>query len=679
MSILCGRTVLFFTQDKTCHGDQVDLRIDQFNDSNVSKIQKEIEKLNKKLLPNNLPIINSARFDILNIPRKTIREKSKGKKLGKILSREIDTETLENVTFNDDNMKKWREFLNPDYPSVGIIIVNANVARLEILLPFLKQPQKIDIVVDEADVVFSDKLDISRKMNEFFTQIRDYAFMVTATTATPLKLFFNEHSGLVSSSVIPVHPNYVGVNDLIWDVNKFNENQNVSSRKKVFDEIPELEHFIADVTNSDGLKVTIDKKIIIKSHIVPIVVSLCKKHHEEIHNHIVNTKYDSDNVSIRWNGDGIWLYSSALEKDGLREIIRLRTGTMKRYGKNYHIDSNKYKALIGDVFTWLRRNGGYKRFGHIFISTGKYADRSISYVCEDYIDHITKMVYLPSPVTPVSTMLQYLRILGIYSDKYQYESIVYTNVKTRDAIVKGYELTNTIIDKVGDKEIIEDFLQNCQFSGVLSTKKHMFNVPKSVTHIQTKFNVNQFIMDGNDSINWAYQTQNKILKELNVKKYTQKKSQYENASLGNLKRQEFQKEVGDYVKVLDKETKTQLIQKVHTINPPKEKTDSNKKQGKYIIVDGNKFGKGTQIREMIEDVHKIISEEGLIGKDIPVVKITDLMIKSKYRHFNQTEIYSNLWSACNRSKKLDKVNKMVSRNLYLWKEGKELYKIHYLI
>jgi hypothetical protein len=201
----------------------------------------------------------------------------------------------------------------------------------------------------------------------------------------------------------------------------------------------------------------------------------------------------------------------------------------------------------------------------------------------------------------------------------------------------------------------------------------MFNVPKSVTHIQTRFNVNQFIMDGNDSINWAYQTQNKILKELNVKKYTKKKSQYENAALGNLKRQEFQKMV-DSGQVPAGETKAQIIQKVHTIQLPKKKVGPTEKQGKYIIVDENKFGKGTQIRKMIEDVHKIIIEEGLLGKNIEINYINKkLHTLQNYREDNLDCIRGKLWTSIRKSKKLINSDKKLNNSLIYFKEANNIY------
>ena len=89
---------------------------------------------------------------------------------------------------------------------------------------------------------------------------------------------------------------------------------------------------------------------------------------------------------------------------------------------------------------------------------------------------------------------------------------------------------------------------------------------------------------------------------------------------------------------------------------------------KYIVIDETKFKKGSLVRQMIEDIHKIIIEEDLIGENITIHKINQMLKDTKYITMSLNEIRTTIWSVITRDKKLITCNNVPQGTLVYWKD-----------
>lgn len=574
---LKGYNIIYLTQNKNPHVVQFADRAISFN----TTIKKELEEE----FGWELPDLESAVFDINEIPRDDEVKND-------IRRRKPDREQLsKNIESGRTvNAKIWSDFLNIGTNRNGIIILNSNAIRLELLNCFINEDHKnnnnIITIVDEADALFCDDKDKEmRKMNNFLLRLFEHSSKIIATTATPMKLFMDENQNNIQITCLQNNPNYVGVNDITFMTDKFTGVWNRNNLKckentyKIFDNIPienldldedeqtkailhnsfriNIINFINLKNNQQPISTKIENRAIILPKIISIVISDVKQYQHQTFDYIRNEEFKKAMTCIMWNGDGLRLYSSALED---QPVIKIGKKTnMKKYQNYYH--TNNKTVIISDLFSWIRDNGGYSRFGNIFVMTGKFSDRSVSFVCDKYIYHLSDMLYLPSKTTPISKMLQYLRICGIYKDKGDYTPFVYTNKKTAENICKGFEITEKVIEDY-ENEIINDndndndddngckksmarFLDTYKLSGALKTQKKFFNVaPKSGK--RNNFKASCFNMKSNDSINWSYRSLNKLINNLHKQNY----SKYKGAKKeGQLKYKLFLKKVQEAMKI----------------------------------------------------------------------------------------------------------------------------------
>ena len=547
MSVAMNKSVIIFTQNKICHRNQM---LASSGDFKKKKLDTEFKYMEKKY--GKLPTMDSVLFDTGPIPFTTIRDDE-----NKISGRKMNWKQIVKLCNKKDTpytkqINKWVRFLNPKSSKCGVIIVNTNSCSLSLLWDAMKKLKtKCNIIIDEIDKLFADKTDDSRKMNTYLQKIMACSNTISGTTATPLKLFMNSNSGLSNVIEIPRVPNYVSLNDITWETKTFEKSKSVPYSRKVFDVLENLGDFIYQEHNKAPLEdIKVDGKTHTFPNITAIVVSESPRHHQEIHKHIRTTTYIEPIVSIVWNGEGLWFYSSVLKKDKNSKVWLLASepeGILmesKSRGE-FYIDTNKHTISIQHMLDYLREHGGYKVFGNIFITGGQYFDRAINYADNKYLWHITKQLLLLSDQCPGDKMIQYCRILGIYRDKGQYTPTIVTSQKIKEKINKAYTMVRISSTEMSKSESssIKNFLTNCSFAGVLKTTGKMFNVAKGV-NIPTKLDTNRFSMDGNDVANWGLFTENKFITEQHHKLYTQKNG-YKNQVEGLVRKQEFTKKCKD--------------------------------------------------------------------------------------------------------------------------------------
>ena len=115
---------------------------------------------------------------------------------------------------------------------------------------------------------------------------------------------------------------------------------------------------------------------------------------------------------ISYMGDGIHMYIPGIHKD-----VKLHTPDGKDISSSKHNDLLHFKgAHIPDALQFLKDNGGVDKFSHVVIFTGFLANRGIRFVSRDFGWHCSDQYMRVSKGTTVSTMMQYVRVLGIFKD-----------------------------------------------------------------------------------------------------------------------------------------------------------------------------------------------------------------------------------------------------------------------
>jgi hypothetical protein len=100
-------------------------------------------------------------------------------------------------------------------------------------------------------------------------------------------------------------------------------------------------------------------------------------------------------------------------------------------------------------------------------------------------------------------------------------------------------------------------------------------------------------------------------------------------------------------------------------------------KGKYIVVDINKFSVGSKVFKMIEEMEKIIINEGKMDENIPIDWISNKMMKmDKYKDMNKQQFYGNLWTRIREkahSGEFVKSDKKDNNSLLYWKDKSDIY------
>ena len=102
-------------------------------------------------------------------------------------------------------------------------------------------------------------------------------------------------------------------------------------------------------------------------------------------------------------------------------------------------------------------------------------------------------------------------------------------------------------------------------------------------------------------------------------------------------------------------------------------TESLEQRHKYIIVDQNKFKSDTKIYKLIEDVEKIIIDDKLYNKDIPVTWINEKLRETKYHLETNDNLHGALWNIIQTSNKLESSSEKLNNTIVCWKHDRKLY------
>jgi len=164
---------------------------------------------------------------------------------------------------------------------------------------------------------------------------------------------------------------------------------------------------------------------------------------------------------LTYNGTNCKLYSHHLNKIKIVLPICKKKGMEKEPSVHYFNNTP-----IPYVLQYLKNNGGALRFPRIIIIAYKLVGRGINIVSEDFGWHLTHMFYRPPRSSDITTMIQSMRLCGIYHDNIPLQC--YLPQKDYENLYKGYMLQEDIFQQLStitkdEKKELMDWLEEKQF------------------------------------------------------------------------------------------------------------------------------------------------------------------------------------------------------------------------
>lgn len=355
----------------------------------------------------------------------------------------------------------------------AIIISLANssqLLKLNYCLDILKQDNKdidfgFNLLIDEVDQVYcSEGIEFKPQLDYLIQHIpTNCIFGITATT---YEIFHNEHFGIQRVFVLKPPKNHKNIGDLHCEfIGKINtEKQNGHYDPFYCDSYlrPVLNEFIKKksytIKTRNGKTSKHPNIMLLKTD------RLIQNQYETFNKICQDEEFKQKLTVILYNSECTTLYSPSLIGNG--DKIKFTSGrSINLWKKGSTNEYHKFKkASISQVLQYLKESGGTTKFPHIVIISYEMVGRGINVVSSDFGWHLTDMYYRPAYNVTISTMLQAIRLCGIY-----YDDIVLT-LYIEEAVYKdlysGYKLQEDYLSRLGkmdDNTSCPEFLENQKF------------------------------------------------------------------------------------------------------------------------------------------------------------------------------------------------------------------------
>lgn len=153
-------------------------------------------------------------------------------------------------------------------------------------------------------------------------------------------------------------------------------------------------------------------------------------------------RYPVKYTILTYNGDNIMIYHHSLSQLPLLVLSNKKKSIKEKEG-DYHVF---HKCPLSMVLQYLKDNGGVRRFERIIIIAHGLVGRGINIVSHDFEWHLTHMFYRPSINTSVESILQSMRLCGIYKDTIPLTCLL--EKEYYDILYKGYQLQEDIFKRI---------------------------------------------------------------------------------------------------------------------------------------------------------------------------------------------------------------------------------------
>jgi hypothetical protein len=515
------------------------------------------------------------------------------------------------------NFEEVKEALKGQNMKIVIALGNgAQLKCINIVLDKLGEYNKnLIMLTDEADSVAYSELKNpapqKHKASEY-NILKERCYNTYEISATVWDILIGNER-LTNTNIVCIRPpsTYKGIRDGVQFIQLAHKIGKWSEKISLYDEDPNLVQVYEDLMETSIFSPKRYNCVIHHPIIILHKTRSLVKHHKMFYDLFRTDKVYSKVWTVLMEcNTGLYVYSNSLKNKTIRIGIHRITDS-KGTGEFLF----RKNVIIPQLFQWFIDNGGAKRFSHIVIKSGDFSGRSRSYVSTDGNWHLTHQYYTGSSSVP--DMIQAQRILHDRPDSIPL--IEYAPSKVIDNIVKGDTMQDEQIERLTDLSY--------KIKTHVRVKDELWNKDKVPKASLCCGNVNKSFktqkIKGNDG-GWEVDKYNKVLEGIDT--------------LVNLGL-----------------------------------TESLEQRHKYIIVDQNKFKSDTKIYKLIEDVEKIIIDDKLYNKDIPVTWINEKLRETKYHLETNDNLHGALWNIIQTSNKLESSSEKLNNTIVCWKHDRKLY------
>ena len=157
-----------------------------------------------------------------------------------------------------------------------------------------------------------------------------------------------------------------------------------------------------------------------------------------------NPRFKEVYTVIVYNGEDTKLYSPSLVGQKIRLPLCGKKENSRRSTDRFHVFR---KCAIQYVLQYLKQNGGADVFPKILVISHGLVGRGVNIASADYGWHLTDMFFRPSKGISMATLLQSIRLCGIYRDTIRLH--LYMEKRYMEEMFRGHQLEVDIMKRLG--------------------------------------------------------------------------------------------------------------------------------------------------------------------------------------------------------------------------------------
>ena len=342
--------------------------------------------------------------------------------------------------------EQFTEAFNAASPRIFIAMRSEkDLAPLNGFLTGLEQdkPKRFSLFIDECDSVDNDSPCLSQGEIDRLKELSPVCWSVSATPITNLM-----KDEIEAGAVIPLNVPEYYKSILTFNLRRLPRRAEVSKNgEDPFQRDRNLRRYLRDLARTAPYTIDALRQL----HPVISLIRIGTDVNPQLRvAEFLYERYGDRVVTITYNGSG---YGTTMRGRNLPErSFRLKeNGSSSVYSRGVH--TFRSDANIGDVLTYLHKNGGVPRFPRIAILAGKMADRGITFGSSNYSEceernltpwHLTEMYYIASKSTTQADLLQGVgRLCGVFKDNIPLT--LFSNVC--DDVIKAYRVQEELIKR----------------------------------------------------------------------------------------------------------------------------------------------------------------------------------------------------------------------------------------
>lgn len=358
----------------------------------------------------------------------------------------------------DNTLSRHEDMLEDISNGSNVILSLANhdqLSKLNECLDILAENNKVNfplyVIIDEIDQIGYSLGDQFSPQFRYLVETNcEAVFGISATLFEPIQ---SRSLGFTTKNLYYLKPpaDYKGVTDIQYHY--------IETSDKEIVEDKDLDNFLTDHKDHKPFQIK-DKD---EHPMIMMIKSERLIAQQDLLMAMIRTKFKTEYTVIIYNGTNCKLYSHLLKNTKIILPVCKKKGIEKDPCVHYFNNTP-----IPYVLQYLKNHGGATRFPRIIIIAYKLVGRGINIVSEDFGWHLTHMFYRPSKSSDITTMIQSMRLCGIYHDNIPLQC--YLPQKDYENLYKGYMLQEDIFQQLGtidseknEKQELVEWLKEKQF------------------------------------------------------------------------------------------------------------------------------------------------------------------------------------------------------------------------